>query len=526
MNMVYQHLKINNTFILDEIIKIIEKDNNNFSEMVKLIEKFLYLNEKNISLEKVADLIIKSSSLFPLSFFGKYGTGKSTLFTLLYYYFIKKHSEGGLLYPILIDLNKFDLSNSENAQKQLCQFIDCVNDYIQIDADTHYLLMVDGINEYSDNHKELDTAVEGFINSIKENENYNGRFTFCIGKDEIIPDTIREESLLNSYMPKSEVKIEIRPLSKGDNLDGVFSQEFKDILATLNKLYSYGIPEENIEKVYKASWPYITNNIDYRTLHIILRVYCKHDTNTSFTAGLQDYYFKQLRNPSEYYLAAKHAYDVFIFKKINQRSLDFNRINSIILASKFSADFFVDVHFVKTLLDKSKIKPGSLGNDIVFTALTNRFIKDLIMAQPNTKQKSIVKKLSSAYEIEKSDTIKAQYAYLIGRMQDSNAQNTAKIFLLEKWEKLYSSLFFNCVLKLDKTVEEGTLVLFRTLSVSLTWLNENSKQEFFLKCIIYNERLNSINRGFRLSYYGDQSYINGADPVFVDNGLIPITCIM
>lgn len=513
-------------FYLDDVIKVIENNDENYFEMVKLIEKFLFLNDKNISLEQVALLIINSSSLFPLSLFGKYGAGKSTLFTILYYFFIKSDSENCSLYPILIDLNKLDLSKIEEAQEQLSKFIDCVNNHIQFNKETHYLLMVDGINEYSDNHQKLDTIIDKFISSIKESEKGIDRFTFCIGKDEIIPDTIRDESLLNSYMSKSEVKIEIRPLSKGDNLDGQFSQDFKEILATLNKLYSYGIPEKDIESVYKASWPYITNNIDYRTLHIILRAYKNANFDTNFTVNLQEYYFKHLKNPNDYSLAAKHAYDIFILKKASLKDASFNSINSTIFASKFSTDFFIAVHFVNVLMRKGKIKPGSLGNGIVFTALTNRFIKDLILNYPSTKQTSIVHKLISAYGNERSDTIKAQYAYLIGRMQDTVAQGHAKKFLLAKWEELYNSLFSNCVLKLDKAVEDESLVLFRTLSVSLMWINENSKQEYFLKCIIYNERLNAINRGFHLSYYGDKSYLNGDDPVFVDDGLIPITYTM
>lgn len=510
-------------FYLDDVIKVIERNDENYFGMVKLIEKFLFLNEQNISLNDVAQLIINSSSLFPLSLFGKYGAGKSTLFTLLYHHFVNCYAKDGSLYPILIDLNKHDLSKMEEAQEQLSQFIDCVSNHIQYNKETHYLLMVDGINEYSDNHQKLDAIIVNFISSIKDSKNYNGRFTFCMGKDEIIPDTIRDDSLLKSYISKSEVKIEIRPLSKGDNLDGQFSMEYKKILSTINKLFNYGISEKDIEKVYKATWSYITNNIDYRTLHTILRVYSNFSFDASFTVKLQEYY---LRNTDNYYSAAKHAYDAFILKKSGSKDDRNNSINSIVFASKFSTDFFVAVHFANVLIVKSKIKPGSLGKGIVFTALTNRFIKDLIMNQPSAKQTLIVKKLISAYENEESDTIKAQYAYLIGRMQDTVAQGHAKKFLLAKWDELYNSLFSNCVLKLDKTVEDESLVLFRTLSVSLTWINENSKQEYFLKCIIYNERLNAINRGFHLSYYGDKSYINGDDPVFVDDGLIPITYTM
>ena len=509
-------------FYLDDVMKVIERNDENYSEMVKLIEKFLFLNDQNISLDDVAQLIINSSSLFPLSLFGKYGAGKSTFFTLLYYHFINCDSEDGLLYPILIDLNKLDLSKIEEAQEQLRQFIDCVNNHIQLNKDTHYLLMIDGINEYSDNHQELDAIINNFISLAKKSKKYFGRFTFCIGKDEIVPDEIRDDSLLKTYMLMSEVKIEIRPLSKGDNLDGQFSLEYRKILSTLNRLYGYGIPDKDIENVYKATWSYITNNIDYRTLHTILKVYSNSSFDTSFTVRLQEYYLKNLKNTDDYYAAARHAYDVFVLKRDDSN----NSINSTIFASKFSTDFFVAVHFANALIKQRMIRSGSLGKGIVFTALTNRFIKDLIMNQPSTTQKLIVEKLIKAYKKENSDTIKAQYAYLIGRMQDTVAQGQAKNFLLDKWEELYHSLFSDDCVLLNKAVEDGSLVLFRTLSVSLMWINENSKQELFLKCIIYNERLNAINRGFHLSYYGDKTYINGDDPVFVDDGLIPITYTM
>ena len=58
-------------FYLDDVMKVIERNDENYSEMVKLIEKFLFLNDQNISLDDVAQLIINSSSLFPLSLFAK-----------------------------------------------------------------------------------------------------------------------------------------------------------------------------------------------------------------------------------------------------------------------------------------------------------------------------------------------------------------------------------------------------------------------------------------------------------------------
>lgn len=511
---------------LDKIIEIVKVDEKKYHESTELIENFLFRGEKNITLEQIANLILNSDSTFPVSFFGKYGTGKSTLFTLLYYYFIRRYYEQKLLYPILIDLNNLNQMKKEKARELLSRFVACVEEHIFQNESTHYLLMVDGINEYSDNHAELDDIIETFISTINSNNKYNGRFTFCIGEDDSLPDTIREESSLKSYLPKSEIKIEVRPLSKGENLDGVFNDKFKSILATMNRLYNYGILENDIEKIYKASSPYITNHIDYRTLHIILRIYRSHEPSTNFTIGLKEYFLKKLSKPKDFYLAARHTYDVFILKKTNQKVSSFHNINAIVFASRLSIDFFIAVHFVNILIGKNEIAPGSLGKDIVFTALTNKFIKDLIFNLDKSTQTTITKKIIEAYVKENSDTIKAQYAYLLGRIDETSAQKEAKKFLLAEWEEKYDSLFTNCLLKSDKSVEDGSLVLFRTLSVSLTWVKENSKQELFLKCIIYNERLNAINRGFHLSYYGDRSYINGYDPVYVDDGNIPITYTM
>lgn len=118
--------------------------------------------------------------------------------------------------------------------------------------------------------------------------------------------------------------------------------------------------------------------------------------------------------------------------------------------------------------------------------------------------------------------MKSQICYILGRIQDDNAKKEASTFLNGEWNTLYNGLFEKNILISKNDDIKSELVLFRTVSVSLTWLDCYQNQESFLKCILLNEKLNQINRGFHLEYYEDKAYINGESPTYVDNDRISV----
>lgn len=113
--------------------------------------------------------------------------------------------------------------------------------------------------------------------------------------------------------------------------------------------------------------------------------------------------------------------------------------------------------------------------------------------------------------------MKSQICYILGRIQVDTAKNEATKFLDSEWRKMYRKWFADDKLKRVKSDIKNDLVLFRTISVSLIWLGYAQHQESFLRCILLNEKLNQINRGFHLEYYADKTYMIGESPTYTDN---------
>ena len=497
---------------LDEILEKIEDDEEKFKNAISIMEQFIWYDGKKVEFEEILSLIGSCRDKFVLSISGLQGTGKSTFLSLLYYK-MRQNVEKTNLFPILIDLHCLEKYSKKIANKILNEHLMKVDNLIKKYSYMKFFLMVDGADEYYRRTSALEDILYNYVNSY----NKIGNFAFCIGSAEKLPDEMKKSGKLQIISRKATYKIEAHRIKKSDD------EKISYIIRRLCAVYGFKVDETAIQVIKKAINVYTINKIDYRTLLIVLRIF---DTipinNRDFQLGnyFHEYYLMEMDgDEKELIKHARAAYEYTVLKKKDiLRNLKHAKI---IYNNGITRDFLLAYYFMYLIRNDLPEKDGVLNSNFVFTASANKFIKDLLLNKYNKEQSFIVRKLIEAYQ--KSDmSMKSQIGYILGRIKDSNAKSNARSFLNERWNELYEKLFKNNILNSQNQGIKSELVLFRTISVSLIWLDYYKNQENFLKCLVLNEKLNQINRAFHLEYYEDKAYINGESPTYVDDDRISV----
>ena len=497
---------------LDKIFCHIETDELKFEEAKRMIEKFITYKSKPMQFSHIIDMILSCNEKNILTINGLRGTGKSTLFTLIYLE-LKRREKDTNVFPIIIDLRVLCRKLKRNAKSALIEHLNKINQLIKEYPYKRFFIMFDGINEYELGDSTLEQIVNKYINNNGEDSHNSQNFAFCIGNTENMPEEQGHINTLYSMSIQSKYQIDV------SRINGAAYSNLDEIIRQLIYIYSFDIESSLIPTIKKTIDVYTVNHVDYRTLLILLRVFV-WNTNRNMDWHLGncffDYYLDQLDGKeAELYKCAKTAYDhVVLHDKLKS-----SKYRDVIYNNEISTDFFLALHFVNTMRNSSENVCEILGKGFVFTALVNKFIKELLNIKFKAEQTNIVTHMIDSYN-QLDDSMKSQICYILGRTQENNSKKAAIFFLKEQWEKIYQRLFERNILKSHDDIM-SSLILFRTISVSLILIGSDARLEDFLQCILYNEKLNQINRGFHLEYYEDKSYLNGASPTYLDDKSIP-----
>lgn len=500
---------------LDGILNYIGEDKEKFECAKAIMEKFIWYKNKRADFEEISNLVISCEQKMVLAINGLQGTGKSTFLSLLYYKMIKNF-EDTKVFPVLIDLHCLEKFSKSKAKGIINNHLDKIDSLIEQYPETKFLLMFDGVDEYLRKTSELEDILVKYVSSHKE-----GNFAFCIGSAEKLPDEMIIDAKLQSVSRKATYKVEARGIEKSDDENITF------IIRNLCRIYGFSIEESAIQSIKKVINVYTINKIDYRTLLIVLRVFNYISINNN-ELQLGNYFYEYYKmemsgDKNELIKHAKATYQYTVLKE--KKALEKLKHAKIIYNNGITRDFLLAYYFVYLINDDWTEIGGELNDvlnsNFVFTASANKFIKDLLLSKYKKNQSNIVKKLIKAYNCSNM-SMKSQIGYILGRIKESNAVIEARSFLDKRWNELYNALFEDNILISQKQDIKSELVLFRTISVSLIWLGHYNNQDKFLRCIILNEKLNQINRGFHLEYYEDKAYINGESPTYVDDATISV----
>lgn len=500
---------------LDNILELIGDDERKFGKAVDIMERVITYGAKKINFEQIVSLIVSCNSKVVLAINGLPGTGKSTFLSLVYYNIKNKYYESKV-FPILIDLHALHNYSKKQAKAMLLEDLERIDVMIKKYGNIKFILLFDGADDYIRKTTELEEVIYNYVNNRTLNN-----FAFCIGSAEYLPDEVCKASALHHFSRKAMYKLETHRIEKGDE------DNISAIINNVVEIYGFSVKSNEIGMIKKVINVYTINEIDYRTLLIILRVF---ETNLKNMYDYQlgncfyDYYLMEMNSDEcKLFKLAQAAYQYIVLKDQNAlRSLKYAKY---IYNNGITIDFLLAYYFVSLVKKGGENLSKVLKGPFVFTASVNKFIKDLILNKYKGEQIDIVGKLINAFDISDM-SMKSQISYILGRIQDSNAKEMVKNFLINKWETLYSDLFKEDKLVAKELDIKSQLVLFRTISVSLIWIGYDKKQEQFLRCLLLNEKLNQINRGFHLEYYEDKSYMNGVSPTYVDDEKISVNKTM
>lgn len=498
---------------LDGILEYIDDNNKKFNQAIDIIERIIFCNGKRINFNQIINNIITCKQKIVLSISGLQGTGKSTFLSLVFYELRRKFEETNI-FPILLDLHVLDKYSKRKAKERLKEHLKEIDILINKYSKIRFILLVDGADDYIRKTSDLE---EILLRYVEQNKVDN--FAFCIGSADNFPNEMCKVSKLKGISNKATYKVDAYSLKKDDDENITF------ILKNLIDIYSFKIEQNQINIIKKAINVYTINRIDYRTLLIVLRVFSINSKNgvvTQLGSYFYEYYLMMMgSNEKELYKHAKAVYQYIILKQPEALRGNNLKYTKIIYNNGITIDFLLAYYFVYLIKSNNDELENVLNSDFVFTASVNKFIKDLLLNKYNGEQEQIVDRLIKSYEVSDM-SMKSQICYILGRIEESNAKEKAKHFLREKWDQLYKDLFDDNILILKEYDIKNELVLFRTISVSLIWIGYDKNQERFLRCLLLNEKLNQINRGFHLEYYEDKAYMNGVKPTYVDNKNISV----
>lgn len=497
---------------IDKILEAIGKSDEKFKKAINIMERLITYKGNKVNFSQIIDFIVSCKNKEVLTISGLQGTGKSTFLSLVYYE-LKKRIDETNIFPILIDLHVLDNKYKKTRAKDILK-----KDLIRIDElikkyhDKKFILIVDGTDDYIRKIPDLEDILYRYID-----KNNMSNFAFCIGKADNLPNEMCRASKLQVFSKKSVHKLETHKIKKSD--DDTLSTIIKNLIT----IYSFSIKQSDIAIIKRVINMYTINEIDYRTLLIVLRV-CEGNMDNMFDYQLGGYFYKYYLiemggEEIKLYKHAEVAYQYVILKQ--QKGLSSLSYTKIIYNNGITIDFLLAYYFVSLIKNDSNDLIAILKSNFVFTASVNKFIKDLILNKYSSEQIEIVEKIIKSYDIAHM-SMKSQICYMLGRIEENNAKEKAKKFLIDKWECLYNDLFKDDKLKLISEDIKSELVLFRTISVSLIWLGYDKNQEKFLRCVLLNEKLNQINRGFHLEYYEDKAFMNGVSPTYVDDKSISV----
>ena len=496
---------------LDSIVESIGEDEEKFKCAIDIMGKIIWYKGQKVEFDRIYNFIINCKDKLVLSINGLQGTGKSTFLSLVYYKMMKEIEKTNI-FPILIDLHYFENYVKKKSKEILWNHLNRIDSLITNHPNIKFLIMFDGADEYVRKTSDLEDILFSYVS-----EHEKGNFAFCIGSAEKLPDEMIKNGKLQNISRRTTYKIETHRISKDNDEDILF------IIKNLRMVYGFSVKDASIQIIKKAINVYTINKIDYRTLLIVLRIFDAIPINNKdLQLGnyFYEYYIMEMEgDEKELIKHAKAAYQYTVLKE--KSALGNLKYAKIIYNNGITRDFLLAYYFVYLIRRNANEIENVLNSNFVFTASVNKFIKDLLLNKYQKEQEDIVKKLIAAYQ--KSDmSMKSQICYILGRIQISNAKVIACSFLNKSWSDLYDKLFENNILVSPNRDIKSELVLFRTISVSLIWLDYFNNQENFLKCIIFNEKLNQINRGFHLEYYEDKAYINGESPTYIDDDEISV----
>ena len=511
------------SFIDSKALLAFQKGSQKSEELFNVI---MMQQEKKISFEELFNNIVGTDQFCPLLVRGQPGTGKSTLFSLIYGYIKERRTDYYLGY---IDLYKFDHCDAGELKLRLEQALSPIQ--IAADRGNKAILFLDGINEF--NRGENDSTYQKILlEKLKAWEaNDNIQVCITIGLKNTDDDTISslyvDNTEVSKFIYEDAYKLSLHRINRETkrfrefaygmlNYYGLFSdipeeliQEYrishpqKDANGVL-KLQKRKSAFEHYKCMYGDSFISLCNlitakEIEFRTINLFAHYLYEHRdelvysnnriADISATSIFADHYKQHLGE--SFHDAGKQILNK-IMMVTQGRQID--KYDYLFYKGSSVKDYFIASYFVHLLSTENK--DDLLKMDCIFTPGINRMILDIISDQ-KLSSKSIMQFILKHY-LDAGIRLKDELIYLLGRLDVglSRLKNKCVKSLKLQYNEIYDSL-----IKHPDDVADSQIMLFRTLAITLISMGESDHENDFYLLLINNRRIDDINRNFFIMYF-------------------------
>lgn len=511
--------------VMNKFIKRKYKDAEMSTEMFeaysKLFQSFVCVKYDDVEEQQVDNLFQFTASKVDetdnenyIKVVGPDGTGKSTFLSLLYLYLYEKFSDKKLKhYPFYINLHYYDSNviEAENMdelnnviKERITEDINVLIEFSKRNPDVNFLIIIDGNEKYERTHLKSGIFLEDLLGKIN-----NHKKIICLG----------EKTNIHSYRERKENIYNI------DNLT-TYTFHFSSIYINQKDKWENEIVkfckifgnEKQAYSISKCIDRFRIKEIDYNLLTIFCDVSKK--INLESISSISDLYHQYClkhfdKNEKRLNICATLCYKYFMTKEfIDQQYIAQNwKEWELVHQHKTVSNYLLALYYSKIIFE------GKAENvkqfECVFTNGINTFLKTIIN-KTKSNQRDTLKFCRILFQ-ENDFRIRAQAAYLVGRVEDTLLQDEAK-------ELLRSQLKLRSVTNIPND-NKGRELLFaeRSVLVSLLYLGDVSAGEILLKYFFDSLTMNEVNRAFYIQYYEDVI----REPEIVnlyDDGQAQITC--
>lgn len=523
-------------FYMDTIVKNAAAREQQTGKLEEFVASILRMeNDEKINWDMLVNQILDDGEeKVGLVVSGKPGTGKSTFLSLLYQRLDNAYKCGRTnRMSVLVDLHKLDMKTLEDAEDTLTRHLTALEKVLEHDQPCYFIF--DGCDNYLRIHSKLERRIEQFIHQSDE------KVILCIGNMEGKAGESIHRYRTPLYLVTGNPKLRLYTTSfvYGELEMAKTIRSFMDALGK-ESLYSR---TESILKLLKKMNPTET---DFRTIYELIKIAGITPSvlrNLNPAVFLYEYFIRAFVDEERMHREAKAALLYMIKPDALSDEVLENAVG--LYANDVGRDYLIAYFFVDAILSaqimedkvpvRKKAKAAATSKSVIknetinlllqmnyiFTPEINTMIKNILETKTAEQQLTLVKKCIDLYMDQcASDNLKQQLVYLLGRVTQIRAANTASHFLQKEFERLEKQLFGSESYGIQDM--ESKLLIYRGVAVSLIFLGNQSNENNFFGKILHNEDLNSINRGFNCAYYHDKIYTVGETPNYRDELEKPI----
>ena len=455
---------------------------------------------------RIKDKIENSQNVIPIIVKSRAGHGKTEFLSVLYQ-FLKRQYKNSTFnsFPIYISLHHYNKTIyksakrfNKQAKEALCSDISPLLNHLKESSSYNkVLLIIDGPDEFRyQKVEELEEKLFEILNGeIPNNLKIIGLRQY-VDKNKI--------SIRNQKNIDAEIELQIDKISVTDSKFNQFIKDFVEIEKLLGLVSKNAKLEEYIHNNIKQL---SMKHIDMFHLFLLSKSYNNYGySGIANIGGLYEQYIKKCD-------IDLNDISLLAFKMYNQPgNITNDEKNTKIwwkLQKHDSLRAFLAAYYIaNTLINYFSTEIPAQDTSVfnyVYPYEINSYCKDIINEDKETE--------SSAYEsimkLYKNSTITARthFAYLLGRLRDSELKKNATKFLLQEessnFEKVNAKIQSIEYTQRSSKPDRQLLLYYRTICISLICLGNNDISTKYIKQMLQNKYMDKLNRGFHLEYYED-----------------------